>query len=125
MEDSAGKTASKASFTNKYDAGGSVQLKAGKTLSGATLAAGQFSFAVYKQGGTEAVATASNEADGSIVFTPLSYKLSDLEGSQSRTFAYEIREVVGVTGLISGMTSSMLAAVEQKQKRTYLTSHTR
>ena len=103
MEDSAGKTASKASFTNKYDAGGSVQLKAGKTLSGATLTAGQFSFAVYKQGGTEAVATASNEADGSIVFTPLSYKLSDLEGSQSRTFAYEIREVVGVTGLISGM----------------------
>jgi pilin isopeptide linkage protein len=88
-------SAARPTFTNSYDASGSVSLEAAKSLvdsasSGKTLSAGEFSFVVKDAAGNQ-VATGTNDADGKVSFSPISYKLADA----GRTFAYTISEVAG------------------------------
>ena len=70
-------------FVNRYDASGSINSEgnaaiiAHKTLHGTNLAASQFSFDVVDSAGS-VVASATNAADGSIVFPAINYALSDL-----------------------------------------------
>ena len=77
-DDGAGQLVAKASsdegtitFTNRYDVkGANITFGATKELSGAKLADGQFAFQV-KDGQGNVVATATNAADGSVVFSSL------------------------------------------------------
>ena len=74
-----------ANFTNTFTKGTAV-LKAKKTLSGAALQAGQFSFELVDADG-KVIQTATSAADGSVSFDPLSY-------DQAGDYRYTIREVV-------------------------------
>ncbi len=77
-DDGAGQLMAKASsdegtitFTNRYDVkGANITFGATKELSGAKLADGQFAFQV-KDGQGNVIATATNAADGSVVFSSL------------------------------------------------------
>lgn len=75
------------SFTNVYDATGSIKLGATKVLEGRTLKADEFSFTVYDKDGKE-VATATNKADGTVEFSTMQYTLKDA----GKTFEYTIKE---------------------------------
>ena len=77
-----------ASFTNTYDASGTVQLKAHKTLTGTSLKAFQFRFELVGEDGT-VLRTATNDVDGNVTFGALRYGLADV----GQTFTYTIREV--------------------------------
>lgn len=103
-------TVAKASFTNAYQATGSVTLGLDKTLTDDTLAAGEFGFELYGQGtsGSESEAsgtavpdgyalidTATNDADGKVTFGTIDYDASDLDGKASVTKTYVIREMGG------------------------------
>ena len=85
-------------FTNVYDAEGSAVLHADKVLDGRTMAAGEFSFAVYPEGEDTSVAEGTNEADGTVVFSPITYKYADLGGAASKVFTYDIKESSAQTG---------------------------
>ena len=74
-------------FTNTYKAAAtSLVVKASKKLSGATLAADQFTFELVDKATGQVVATAKNKADGSVEFPALNY---DAAGNHT----YTIREV--------------------------------
>jgi len=73
-------------FVNTYNSIGSIVLTASKAVVGGTLSAGQFSFAVY-DGGT-VIATATNDANGDIIFPAILYNLSDA----GKTYVYSIQE---------------------------------
>ena len=74
-------------FTNTYKAAAtSLVVKASKKLSGATLAADQFTFELVDKATGQVVATAKNKADGSVEFPALSF---DAAGNHT----YTIREV--------------------------------
>lgn len=74
-------------FTNTYKAAAtSLVVKASKKLSGATLAADQFTFELVDKATGQVVGTAKNKADGSIEFPALNY---DAAGN----YTYTIREV--------------------------------
>ena len=103
-------TVAKASFTNAYQATGSVTLGLDKTLTDDTLAAGEFGFELYGQGtsGSESEASgtavpdgyslidkATNDADGKVTFGTIDYDASDLDGKASVTKTYVIREMGG------------------------------
>lgn len=103
-------TVAKASFTNAYQATGSVTLGLDKTLTDDTLADGEFGFELYGQGtsGSESEAsgtavpdgyslidTATNDADGKVTFGTIDYDASDLDGKASVTKTYVIREMGG------------------------------
>lgn len=100
----------KASFTNAYQATGSVTLGLDKTLTDDTLTAGEFGFELYGQGtsGSESEASgtavpdgyalidkATNDADGKVTFNTIDYDASDLDGKASVTKTYVIREMGG------------------------------
>jgi pilin isopeptide linkage protein len=87
-------TGDEVEFNNTYGAEGSIVLTAGKSLEGGELIPGEFNFGLYTKDGTTAISEASNDADGNIAFSPLTYTLADLGGAQSKTFAYEIKEIV-------------------------------
>ncbi len=72
-------------FANEYTATGSVQFEGTKTLTGATLAANQFSFTLTGEGVNE---TVTNDADGKISFSAISYTLADVG-----THTYTVKEV--------------------------------
>ena len=73
-------------FTNTYKAAAtSLVVKASKKLSGATLAADQFTFELVDKATGQVVGTAKNKADGSIEFPALNY---DAAGN----YTYTIRE---------------------------------
>ena len=74
-------------FKNLYKAGGSLTLKADKLLDRADIKDGQFTFELLE--GDDVIATATNDADGNIVFDTLVYDLDDL-GSKT----YIIREAI-------------------------------
>jgi len=85
-----------ATFANSYTPGGGgggssptgrIQLEATKTLTGRTLNAGEFTFEVFNEGGVK-VGTATNGANGHIVFPAISY-------TSSGTYKYTIKEVQG------------------------------
>ena len=77
-------------FKNVYTPAGSasVTLGAKKVLEGKTLEAGKYSFELKKEDGT--VETATNAADGTVTFSPISY-----DESQVGTHKYTISEVTG------------------------------
>lgn len=78
-------------FTNVYTPAGAttVTLGAKKVLEGKTLEAGKYSFELKKEDGT-VVETATNAADGTVTFSPISY-----DESQVGTHKYTISEVAG------------------------------
>lgn len=83
--------AAKVSFTNSYIASGGVDVNATKTLSGRALVDGEFAFGVQYAKGEAAgsdVLPATNTADGTVAFGPLSFdtaKLNDLVAKGSAT----------------------------------------
>ena len=76
-----------ATFTNAYSAKGSVALKATKKLTGGTLESGQFSFELRDKAAGNVPQTVTNDADGSVLFEPLSY-------TTAGEYHYVIAEVV-------------------------------
>jgi len=83
--------ADKTHVTNTHTPAGaaSVTLGAKKVLEGKTLEAGKYSFELKKEDGT-VVETATNAADGTVTFSPISY-----DESQVGTHKYTISEVAG------------------------------
>lgn len=81
-----------ATFTNTFTKGTAV-LKAQKTLTGAALSAREFTFELLDSDG-KVIQTATNAADGSVSFAPISY-------SEAGDYNYTIREVAGTN---AGMT---------------------
>ena len=74
-------------FANTYEAAGSVDLEADKTLVGRELTAGQFSFQL-KEGNT-VLQTITNDAEGKVTFNTINYTQADAD----KTFEYTISEV--------------------------------
>ncbi|MBP3232897.1 MAG: hypothetical protein J6M65_00530 [Eubacterium sp.] len=72
------------SFTNKYEAEGSIVLKTEKLLNRMDLKAGMFEYELKENG--KVLSTARNAADGSIVFNEIKYDLNDL-GQKSYTIS--------------------------------------
>ena len=83
--------ADKTHVTNTHTPAGatSVTLGAKKVLEGKALEAGKYSFVLKKEDGT-VVETATNAADGTVTFSPISY-----DESQVGTHKYTISEVAG------------------------------
>ncbi|MDO4647360.1 MAG: FctA domain-containing protein [Eubacteriales bacterium] len=74
----------------KYEAKGSIQLQANKSLTGRELKAGEFSFVLQENGTT--IQTKTNAADGSITFDEISYELNENKNDLG-THTYTISEV--------------------------------
>lgn len=87
-------------FGNTHNAKGQATVTAKKVLEGAQLQAEQFSFQLKDEAGN-VLQTATNAADGTVSFTPLSYELSDLGGVDTKDFHYTVSEVSGTN---KGMT---------------------
>ena len=88
-------------FTNVYHASGAVDLKAWKTLEGRDLKDNEFTFKLEKLTGegdseqAEAVGTATNSADGKIVFSHESIQaLQFTEADAGKTYRFRVSEVV-------------------------------
>lgn len=88
-------------FTNEYHASGTVDLKAWKTLEGRDLKDNEFAFKLEKLTGegddekTEEVGTATNSADGKIVFSHESIQeLRFTEADAGKTYRFRVSEVV-------------------------------
>ena len=75
------------SFANTYEAKGSVDLEADKTLSGRDLTSGQFSFQLKE--GNKVLQTITNDAEGKVKFNTINYTQADA----GKTFNYTISEV--------------------------------
>ena len=80
-------------FENEYAADGSVQFSGVKTLTGATLEADQFSFALSGDGVNE---TVTNDADGKFAFSEITYTQDDL-GEHTYTVSEVNDDQSGVT----------------------------
>lgn len=102
-----------ATFTNIYDANGSLLVKGTKKLENATLKEKDYSFILepktngapirVKENSSDVEKdslTTSNAEDGSFQFPAMYYKLADLNGADRAVFEYTIKEVLpnGVTG---------------------------
>ena len=74
------------SFSNKYEAKGSITLEATKALSGKTLADGAFSFTLTGNGQNQ---SKSNVGD-TVTFDALSYDQDDI----GQTYTYTVKEVI-------------------------------
>ncbi len=82
-------------FYNAYKAADtSLTLRATKSLNGRALKAGEFQFELLDDQGT-VIRTATNDANGNIVFSPaISYSDKDLiSGNNQDTYTYTVREV--------------------------------
>ncbi|MBR2719076.1 MAG: Cna B-type domain-containing protein, partial [Clostridia bacterium] len=77
-------------FTNTYEAKGEIVLEGAKTLVGRELAAGEFEFELIDEAG-DVVATATNDAEGKITFTKLTYDTADI----GKTYTYTAKEITG------------------------------
>ena len=78
-------------FVNTYETEGEVTFSGFKTLKGATIKAGQFSFELYDEDG-KLLETVSNEADGSYSFTTLSYTGDDLDRDEDGNYMDTTKE---------------------------------
>ena len=91
------------SFANTYEAEGQVVLEARKLLNGRELQAGEFTFELYpfdKETNTitgECLGTATNDADGKIVFAALHFDQNDvsLDDADPATYVYLLKEKKG------------------------------
>ena len=91
-------------FNNSYEASGSWTPTVTKALSGRDLQAGEFSFEIYAVTGyddegepilsEEPIGTATNDADGNVVFENIDYTQDDI----GKTFTYAIVEIAGAEG---------------------------
>ena len=82
-------------FTNTYKAAAtSLVVKASKKLSGATLAADQFTFELVDKATGQVVGTAKNKADGSVEFPALNY---DATGNHTYTIREKNESAAGYT----------------------------
>ncbi len=77
-------------FTNMYDASGSVVISTSKTLDGKTPEADAFTFSLLDSDGSTRLATATNAADGTVTFNKIDYGLADVG-----KHVYYITEVEG------------------------------
>ncbi len=85
-----GSTTPSALFTNLYETTDiSVQFLAEKALSGRALADGQFTYILTSKADNSEIESVSNSADGSIVFSVITYTQADM----GKTFVYELKEV--------------------------------
>ena len=93
-----------ASFTNYYANAGVANLEVTKHVGGQTLQgdeyAGDFSFTLTPEdnaplpvGVTGNSETKQNGSNGKVMFSPIRFKPSDLDGKSPKTFRYEIMEV--------------------------------
>lgn len=91
------KEAVNTTFTNNYEAQPvtAKSFSATKALEGRGLAEGEFEFQLTAAEGTPMpqATTATNAADGTVAFSPITYHLGDLAGETSKTFTYTISEV--------------------------------
>ena len=78
-----------ATFNNIYEPRGFVEISANKVLTGAKLEDGQFKFQLFDDEGT-ILGTATNDAEGKIVFPALTYGLED----DGKTFTYMFKEII-------------------------------
>ena len=78
-------------FVNDYAENGIV-ISAKKSLEGRTLEANQFEFELKDDAGN-VIRTAKNDAAGNVTFEKITYKLSDLNGADSKTYKYYVNEV--------------------------------
>ena len=78
-------------FVNYYAENGIV-ISAKKSLEGRTLEANQFEFELKDDAGN-VIRTAKNDAAGNVTFEKITYKLSDLNGEDSKTYMYYVNEV--------------------------------
>ena len=117
-----------ASFTNTEIDSTSVNLSATKTLVGATLTSGQFSFILSN--GTNALQTKTNTASGSVTFDAITYDASDIgthtyyiyEDTSSTNSAYEYDEsAYKVVVTVDLNTSNVLTAATVITKYSSLT----
>ena len=81
-------------FGNTHNAKGQAQITVKKQLEGKALAADDFSFQLKDEAGN-LLQTASNAADGTVAFAPISYELADLGGTDAKDFHYTVAEVPG------------------------------
>ena len=82
-------------FTNTYDASGSITLAGTKELIGRKMTDGDnFTFTVKE--GDNVVSTGASDKDGKITFSPISYTLKDL-GTHTYTVTEDAGEAGGVT----------------------------
>ena len=87
--------ATPAEFSNSYQAAAtSLVLKTSKKLSGATLAADQFTFELVDKATGQVVATAKNKADGSVAFPAVNY---DAVGNHTYTIQEKNEGAAGYT----------------------------
>lgn len=100
-----GSAAGGVTFANTYepDETASVSLGATKVLNGRDLVAGEFTFELV-DGQGNVVATATNAADGSVVF-------SSIEFTEAGTYTYLIREVAGSLANVTYDTATHTATV--------------
>ena len=83
------KNAESADFENEYEAKGTVTISAEKTLNGANLSDGQFTFELL-DGSGNVIDTTKNDANGDVTFKAIEYGLDD-----AGEHHYSIREVAG------------------------------
>ena len=95
-------------FTNHYDTSASIGFNATKKLTGRKLAAGEFTFTLAREDGTQEV-TEVNDADGNISFgkDAIRVTLADMQDADGgyaaeKTFTYLLTEQSGAEG--SGLT---------------------
>ena len=98
------------SFTNPYSSKGSLTLGAKKTLSGKTLAAGDFSFELKSSNG-DVLQTKTNAANGTVTFDKINYTQADLSKSP---ITYTISEVIPSDAVNAAGTKYADASNEEK-----------
>lgn len=95
--------ASAPSFENTYAASGSIALTATKKLNGRNLKAGEFSFKLIREDGSEIDGILA--ADGTITFAAMYYSEDDFaENETSKVIPYTIEEVIPVANKVPGVT---------------------
>ena len=91
------KESANTTFTNNYEAQPvtATSFSATKVLEGRSLSEGEFEFELTAADGVPMPesTTATNAADGTVIFSPVTYHLGDLAGEASKTFTYTIAEV--------------------------------
>ena len=102
--------ADKPAFDNAYTAAGSAQITATKRFNGDDASAAQlsdFSFQLLagddSESDTAVLQTVRASKDGGVTFDPIDYTLADLEGKDSKTFTYSVREVAPANGVQDGI----------------------
>ena len=85
-----GSTHANLTMTDVYHASGTVPLSATKQLRGRALGDGEFSFEL-RGASNEVVSTGSNDAEGTVAMTALSYDETDI----GQTYEYVLAEVTG------------------------------